>query len=140
MLSRTSSYALRAVLCLARHPGERVSATEIAERLDVPQNYLSKILHALARAGILDSERGPTGGFELARSADELSLVDVVQLFDEIGQPDACLLGRPSCSERSPCAVHDRWQDASRRIVDFFQETRVADLLERATASHPKGG
>ena len=71
MLSRTSQYALRAILYLADQPVERsVRAIDVAENLDVPANYLSKILHTLARSGLLISERGPRGGFRLARDVE----------------------------------------------------------------------
>ena len=67
ILSKSAKYALRATLCLAECEGERpMPVDEIAERLDVPRNYLSKILHILARTGTLDSTRGPGGGFRLA--------------------------------------------------------------------------
>jgi Rrf2 family protein len=133
MLSRTSEYALRAVLCLARFPlDQRVPATEVAERLEVPSNYLSKILHTLARTGLLVSERGPTGGFRLSRPASEISLVDVIEPFDRVGQEGECLLGRNRCNEINPCAAHESWKSVSEQVIRFFQETSVADLLEPA--------
>ena len=68
MLSKTSEYALRAVLFLARESRDiPVPAGDIATGLDVPANYLSKILHTLSRAGVVSSERGPGGGYRLAR-------------------------------------------------------------------------
>lgn len=129
MISKTDQYALRAVLYLAQHSGAPVRAAEIARGLALPANYLSKILHALARAGVLDSERGPRGGFRLARPAEDVSLADVIEPFDSVASERACLFGRPECSDASPCPVHRKWKRASDPIIDFFNETKVSDLL-----------
>jgi len=138
MISRTAEYALRAVLLLARHPDDHlVRATDVSEALDVPANYLSKVLHTLAREGVLVSERGPHGGFGLAIPADELPLSRVVELFDDLGPRQECLLGRPRCRDDDPCLAHTRWKETFDQVTDFFRETMVADLLEpRAPAVH----
>jgi Rrf2 family protein len=129
ILSQTAVYALRAALCLAeRGPAERMSVDEIAVELDVPRNYLSKVLHTLARDGVLSSSRGPGGGFALARSAHELTLEDVVQPFDGLPEGSACLLGRPQCTDKDPCAAHDQWKGVARAVQAFFGETSLADL------------
>jgi len=129
ILSQTAVYALRATLCLAGHgPAARVRVDDIAEQLSVPRNYLSKILHALARAGVLTSSRGPGGGFQLARPARELMLSEVVEQFDELPEESGCLLGRAVCSDRDPCAAHHRWKDVSLSVKEFFRETSIGDL------------
>lgn len=101
---------------------------DIAERLEVPRNYLSKILHVLARAGVLTSSRGPGGGFQLSKPASELTLAEVVERFDQLPADSGCLLGRPECSDRDPCPAHDRWKGISIAVKDFFRETSIADL------------
>ena len=131
MLSKTSQYALRAVLYLARRPRDLpVRANDIAAGLEVPPNYLSKILHTLSRAGVVTSERGPGGGFRLARPADRTTLADVVSPFDEISPKALCLLGRRRCHDDQPCGAHVRWKDVFEPVTDFFRETMVAELLE----------
>jgi Rrf2 family iron-sulfur cluster assembly transcriptional regulator len=131
LISKTDQYALRAVLCIAQQPeGSRLGAAHIARRLDLPANYLSKILHSLARAGVLVSERGPRGGFGLARSADELSLADVIAPFNSFMQQRSCLLGRGECSDDSPCRLHSRWKSASDPVIEFFNRTVIADLIQ----------
>lgn len=129
MLSQTAEYALRAVLHLAREGSEGpVRVDDIARALDVPRNYLSKILHVLARAGLLASTRGPHGGFELASSPSELTLADVVEEFDALQERGACLLGRDRCDDRNPCPAHHRWTEVSETVLDFFRNTTVAEL------------
>ena len=109
ILSGTAEYALRAIIYLAQHAGDgRVPAAEVSEALEIPGNYLGKILHELSRAGILDSTRGKHGGFTLAVAPNRLSLLRVVSLFDHVGDKPQCLLGRAECSDHSPCAAHGR--------------------------------
>ena len=141
ILSQTALYALRATLCLAgQEPSEPVRVDDIAERLDVPRNYLSKILHALARAGVLSSSRGPGGGFRLARPAAELMLADVAELFDQVPDEPFCLLGRSECSDVTPCAAHEHWRSVSVAVSDFFRRTSIADLSLLPTASTGRKG
>lgn len=131
MISKTAEYALRALLHLAREDDRQpLRASEIANSLEVPANYLSKILHSLARDGILSSERGPRGGFRLARDARSLSLAEILGPFDPQPTRRTCLLGRPECSDETSCPVHDRWKEVSEPVARFFRDTTLGDLLE----------
>lgn len=130
MLSQTAEYALRAVLAIAAQPdGVSIGANRLAVDLDIPQNYLSKTLHQLARLGILDSARGKLGGFQLGRSADRITLLEVVGPFDDVTGRRACLMGRATCSDHTPCAAHSRWKAVAEQQAAFFRETTVGDLL-----------
>ena len=105
MLSRTVEYAVRAVIVLARHYGERlVSADEIASILGAPRNYLSKTLNTLTRRGILTSARGPGGGYALAVAPSELSVADITDVFAD-ARPEVarCLLADTPCDPTHPC-------------------------------------
>lgn len=129
LLSQTSRYALRAALHLAQAGPERpVPAEEIARALGVPRNYLSKTLHQLARAGVLESVRGPGGGFRLAAPTRTLSLQRIVAPVEPDLGARCCLLGRPTCSDARPCAVHARWRELADRIDAFLGGTSLADL------------
>ena len=133
ILSQTAVYALRATLCLASHgPSERVRVEDIAEQLEVPRNYLSKILHSLAKRDLLTSSRGRGGGFELTLPPSELSLLEVVEPFDQLEGRKKCLLGRPRCSESNPCAAHHQWKEMLDRVTGFFRNTTVQDLIGEA--------
>ena len=118
MLSQTAEYALRAVLYVAEHgTGRPVRGAEMADALRIPRNYLSKILHQLARHGVLVSLRGKAGGFQLCVQPDRLALGVVVAVFDGIGTERRCLLGRSKCTDGTASAAY------------FFRDTTVADLL-----------
>ena len=128
MLSQTAQYALRAVLAIARARGEAVGAAALAKQVGVPPSYLAKTLNALVRNKVLLGTRGRNGGFRLARRPSQIALLDVVSPFDDIRPGRRCLLGRPTCSDQNPCAVHDRWRDTSQQVGDFFARTTVADV------------
>ncbi len=130
MLSDTAEYALRAVLYIAdRSPDEPLPVDIVAEALGVPRNYLSKTLHHLVKEGVLSSQRGPRGGFMLALPPGELTLLRVVEAFDDITATRRCLLGRPKCSDTNPCPAHDRWKSVAEDIAFFFRGTTVEELL-----------
>ena len=130
MLSSTADYALRAILALARNAGAgALRADEIAEATGAPRNYMGKTLNALAKAGIVTSARGPLGGFRLARSAADLTVADVVALFDERPPKRHCLLGNRACDPIHPCTAHHRWTDIATARHVPLATTTVADLL-----------
>jgi Rrf2 family iron-sulfur cluster assembly transcriptional regulator len=131
MLSDTAEYALRATLYIAQEasPDHLLRADRVAEALGVPRNYLSKILHVLAKRGILASSKGPLGGFRLAVAPERLSLARIVEAFEPLGPRRSCVLGRPECSDRNPCPAHGRWKGISEQVSAFFRQTTVGDLL-----------
>jgi Rrf2 family protein len=136
MLSQTTEYALAAAVHLAEHRGEGpLRVGDIASELNIPQNYLSKILHSFARSGILSSTRGPGGGFELVRDPDEVLLADVVRSFEpKLMSPESiCLLGRATCSDDDPCAAHEHWKHVRAAIQSFFSDTSLGDLAPNKT-------
>lgn len=131
MLNDTAEYALRAVLHIATHErGAPVASSAVARELDLPANYLSKTLRRLARAEVLESTRGPGGGYTLADPPREIPLARVVEPFHPLEGREQCLMGRKACRHREPCPAHERWRDLTERIDGFFRETTVADLLE----------
>ena len=117
MLSKTAQYALRAVIYLAGGSGAPVPAAEVAAGLEVPPNYLSKILHT--------------------RPADRIPIADVVGEFEPLAPGGGCLLGFASCPGEHPCPAHERWQRVSEPIAAFFRETMVSELLESSGAVAP---
>jgi len=128
-LSSTAQQAIHAVVCVAAVGDEGpVRVDEIAAAMGCPRNYLSKTLHALTRAGVLVSGRGPKGGFRLAEAPDELPLARVVAPFELVGER-RCLMGRPTCGDASPCAAHHRWSSVAATVESFFGEVTVGALL-----------
>ena len=134
-LNSTSQYAIRATLYVAqRAAAGPVRVDDIAQAVGCPRNYLSKTLYALVQAGILRSTRGPGGGFELARSPDQLMLGQVIAPF-EPASARPCLIGRPECGRAAPCLAHHRWERVAGVVNAFFEQTAIADLLADATGT-----
>lgn len=139
VLSQTAEYALRAVLYMAEHGTEEpYRVTALAAALRIPQNYLSKTMHILARQGILTSARGKHGGFRLARPASEIPLLDVIRPFDQLEARRQCLLGRPTCSDATPCAAHSRWKSLADTTTAFFRDTTLADIVTPAAPARAR--
>ncbi len=114
---------------LARQPTDAlVSAVAMEGTVNVPANYCGKILNQLTRAGLLESSRGRTGGFRLARPAARIRLSDVVAPFEPLEVGRECLLGRERCQDSLPCAAHERWRKLSEARDQFLRGTSVADV------------
>ena len=130
MFGRTADYALRALLFLTREGKDDryFRADEVARAAGMPANYTGKVLGALARAGIVTSSRGPTGGFRLAVDPASVTTADIVDLFNSPSTNRQCLLGSKPCNLRRPCDAHRRWSavlDAQRAPL---AATTIADL------------
>ena len=137
MISKTASNALRALLFIAERTAfGPVSAKVLARELDLPQNYLSKTLYRLVQDGLLQATRGRGGGYRLTAPAAEVSLGRVVDAIDPEGSQRRCLLGRPECSESTPCAMHGHWCEVREAIDRFFTETTVGDLVRPSAPDH----
>lgn len=130
ILSQTGEHALRAMLFLARHEERGFTpASEIAEALGAPPNYLSKTLRLLVRRGLLLSVRGAQGGFRLRRPAHLISTAEVVEAVDEGSPAATCLIGDGPCNPEHPCQAHARWASLRDLVLKPLMDTSIADLL-----------
>ncbi len=132
MLSKTGLHAVRALVALAKLPaGTYAGAAHIARDIGAPQNYLGKLLKALAAEGLVESQKGLGGGFRLARDPRDISLLDVVEPIEHVSRWSGCILGRPECSEIDPCAIHDRWKAVREAYLRMLRRTTLAELVAR---------
>jgi Rrf2 family protein len=130
IFSASATHALRAVAWLAAREGEgAMLGRELARHVKVPADYLAKVLAQLARAGVLTASRGARGGYRLARPADRIRLVDVVEPFEGRRTRPGCLL-RPErpCRDSGACTAHGSWRDVKRTWVEFLEKTTVEDI------------
>lgn len=128
MLSQTAEYALRAMVSLATAMGKPRTAQELAADSKIPFDYLSKILNALARAGIVTSQRGRGGGFQTAQPASQLTVLEVVSAVDPIKRIKACPLGLKAHANQL-CPLHSKLDDAARSIEETFASTTIQSLV-----------
>ena len=108
MFSNSCKYGLRSVIYLTEvsNVEQRVRAKEIADHLEVPLPFLSKILQDLARKGIISSIKGPNGGFYMTAEEKQQKVLDIVEAIDGLNRLTECALGLPECSNENPCPLH----------------------------------
>ncbi len=130
-LTTRGRYAVTAMLDLAIH-GEAgpVSLADIAGRQDISMAYLEQLFAKLRRQHLVDSVRGPGGGYRLARSTAEISVGSVVAAVDEAVDATRCH-GQGDCQKGDTCLTHHLWMDLSEQIRDFLGGISLADLVER---------
>lgn len=135
-LSKRGDYAIRAVLHLAREEGKGLTKTrEIAEAMNIPPRYLAQILSVLVRERLLEATAGREGGYALARPADRISLLDVIQAMEAPLGLRRCLLRGIPCEADGLCVVHEAWYRAQEALHAELSSTSFAELAEKRASS-----
>lgn len=131
ILSRTSQYAVQALIYMATQPPTTpVLNKDIADKLHVPAPYLAKILQNLAKGGLLYSYRGRLGGFCLKEEGGKLTLMDILMQTEGAAFTQSCLLGLKKCADETACPVHFRWQPVKEKIIALLRETNLEKLAK----------
>lgn len=130
MLSNTSKYAIRAVIYLALYatPENKRGLKEISGELGIPTPFLGKILQVLTRKQILDSTKGPHGGFTLKRPAIDISLMEIIDIIDGTDAFNQCLIRTSACSKEAPCSLHDKITIHRNGLRSTLLTESIADL------------
>lgn len=129
--SAACTYAIRALARLASVPeGQAMKLRDIARVEAIPGPFLSGILPRLVEAGLLESLRGPTGGYRLARPAASITLHDLVEVVDGLQALEACAAGFGRCSDAVPCPLHDHWKPIRERVRGYLLRTTLADMAQ----------
>lgn len=137
-LSQTAGYAILALSDLALCGDEWRLAVDIATSTGVPRPYLSKILNALVRARLIRAKRGYRGGFMLARSSDQVRLLDIVDAVDGRAWMGRCLLGLEECSDERACPTHEFWKAERARIAECLARLTLRDVAKHEEARRQK--
>lgn len=131
-LSTKGRYAVMAMADLANHPDARaVPLADIAERQQLSLSYLEQLFARLRRRGLVQSVRGPGGGYRLARPAEETTVADVVVAVDEPLRATRCAGDAAKGCMRggARCLTHDLWAETGRQIFDYLASVSLADVL-----------
>lgn len=133
-LSTKAQYAVRAMVSLNLTAGDKpVSIRDISEREDISLSYLEQLFVKLRRGKIVNSVRGPGGGYVLARSADLIRVDQIIDSVEETLVPVSCMdEGQCSCATDTRCVTHGVWQGLGERIRQFLASMTLADLTEEA--------
>ncbi|MFZ5593410.1 MAG: Fe-S cluster assembly transcriptional regulator IscR [Pseudomonadota bacterium] len=130
-LTTKGRYAVTAMLDLAVHAVDGpVPLADISQRQGISLSYLEQLFAKLRREGLVDSARGPGGGYRLSRSSGEITVVQVIGAIDETVEATRCG-GLANCQDGEPCLTHELWSDLSQQIYDFLSGISLAQLVEK---------
>jgi len=141
MLSNSCRYGIRAVIYLASLPQNKgkTGIKQISRDLNLPSPFLAKILQLLARQKILDSTKGPHGGFSLLKDARNITLLDIVRTIDGEDILTNCIIHNETCTkvdkDKKPCPVHDDFIGIRTDIIKLFRNRTIYDLVRTANRS-----
>lgn len=132
MFSTSCHYGLQAMLFIALHAteDENVGLNRIAKEQDIPKHFLSKILQMLVKHKLLYSMKGPTGGFNLNRPADQITLIQVIEAIDGLDVFNQCGIGFKRCDDSHPCPIHHDYKKVRNRIQDLFEHKTLKELTQ----------
>jgi Rrf2 family protein len=135
-LTRAADYGVRVMIQLAVPAADgRVSLPALAKATGAPESFLSKVLQALARAGLISSRRGQAGGFRISPRGRVASMLDVIEAIDGVICLNVCVAPGRSCARKVHCPAHPVWVEAQRAMLAVLAGTSVAEM---AAQNHPR--
>lgn len=140
MLSNTSKYAIRSIIYLELYasPKQKIGLKEISAELGIPAPFLGKILQMLTRHQILNSAKGPHGGFSLNKPAIDITLMEIIDVIDGANAFNQCLIRNSVCSEESPCSLHDKVGSYRKGLRSTLMTESIADLASEFRKGNEK--
>lgn len=135
MLSYTCKTAIKAVIYLASKSlkGEKTGIRETAGHINASEHTVGKILQTLARQGLINSAKGPSGGFFITEEQQEQPISNIVETIEGKQVFKECGLGLSQCNSLHPCPIHDEYKIARDLIEDLFRQKKVKDLCDPVT-------
>jgi len=132
MLSKTCKTAIKAViyLCSKFDTAENVSIKEVAEFINASEHTVGKILQTLARQNVINSMKGPTGGFYISEEQQKQPIINIVEAIDGKQIFSSCGLGLSKCSATHPCPIHNEYKEVRDLMEKIFREKNVLTLCK----------
>ena len=128
-LSNTSKYSIRILAYMVNHKDESlISAKELSDNLNIPYKFLTKIMTELVRVGFIESIRGREGGYKFLRKASEITVSDILTLFNDSIKDEECILGIGFCNAKCKCALHDKWIESKLQLQKMFKESTIESI------------
>jgi Rrf2 family iron-sulfur cluster assembly transcriptional regulator len=133
IFSKSFGYALRGVLYVSMMSDEnrKIRIDEMAGRLAVPRHFLGKIMNKVVKKGILNSIKGPNGGFSLNAKTLDTSLLTLIEAMDGLEQFDSCVLRLRKCNPEHPCPLHYQMESYKKDSLKLFSDTTIGSLLKQ---------
>ena len=130
-ITRFGDYAVRAIVHLAtKKSGEIATSEEIANKQNIPLDFLYKIMKTLSMAGLVSVYRGKKGGFALAKGADDISVKDIIEAAEGPIYLNRCLMRKSECPSDTTCGVHPVWKEARDALVGVLDNYSAASLAK----------
>lgn len=138
MLSNTCKTAIKAViyLCSKFEKEENSGIKEIAEFINANEHTVGKILQTLVKQNVINSLKGPTGGFYISKEQRNQPIIQIVEAIDGKQIFKSCGLGLSQCSPAHPCPIHNEYKEARDHIEKLFREKDVLDLCKPVSKGH----
>lgn len=136
MFSKTTEYALRAVIYIAQKSSEekKLGIPEIAKAIDSPKSFTAKILQQLTSGNkIVSSARGPNGGFYITEKSKKMPVRFVLSAMGEDEVLEKCVLGLKQCSEIKPCPMHSQYKLIKPQLIKLFETKTIQNLADEIT-------
>ena len=127
-LNKTTRYALRLMSYISSSEETSFTSASLHEKLEIPKQYLRRLLTRLSKKGLLISDKGRGKGFVLARDKEEIFLSEIIAATDDTPLLLSCVLGFEKCLLVEKCPLHDRWCEAKEKILETFRTVSLADM------------
>ncbi|WP_309609491.1 Rrf2 family transcriptional regulator [Flavobacterium sp.] len=133
MFSKSCEYAIKAMIFVAQKSKDenRIGVKEIANGIDAPEHFIAKILQDLGKKKLINSVKGPNGGFYMDKTNLKSSISDIVKAIDGDGIYKDCVIGLKLCSEKNPCPVHFEYKEIKKNLIKMLEESTIADFNEK---------
>lgn len=132
MFSKACEYGIRALTVIAQAGQEnrKIGIKEICSQSNTPEFFTAKILQNLVKRSILKSQKGPSGGFYIARPLEEISIFAIVEAIDGTDIFHKCGLGLSACNAQKPCPLHDKFEVVRDELNAMCRNNSLKDLVE----------
>ena len=133
MFSKTCEYAIRSMIYISQksRDGQRVGVKQVAESIDAPEHFIAKILQELSRKKLVQSMKGPNGGFYLEDIDFKTSLADIVMAIDGNNIYNECVLGLKACSQKNPCPVHNEYKEIKKNLIAMLEKNTIENFKDK---------
>jgi Rrf2 family protein len=133
MFSKSCQYAIKAMIFVGQKSSDanKVSVKVIAKGINAPEAFIAKILQDLSRKDLIQSMKGPNGGFYLENQNAETSIADIVKAIDGDKIYDNCILGLKACSQKNPCPVHHEYLEIKKNFLKMIENNTIKEFNEK---------
>ena len=131
LITRDTDYAVRALCCIAEQKQEVISADRLVKSLDMPRPFLRKILQTLTKAGLLNSSKGKDGGFSLTVFPEEITLTDVMKIFQGPVRLNECKFKKNDCPYMNDCLLKRKIDEIEKEVIAKLKAITIESIIKK---------